>query len=199
MRQAFFPERGLLAEQAAHRCLTGQTLSSVLARLRLVTTAELLCPSAPPQTVLDLCGELEILCDAVQAVVRRRPGWLYSSFPEKAPVRVRRRLLYAAILCALRGALLTQRPATLLCEVLPDSVLLQLRGGLPGDAPLLLRRLAQEANGVAVFSSGPFLSAALRLPRIPDQPVCAPPSEKELIRDRFSLPYLYLSGFCAEP
>lgn len=199
MRQAFFPERSLLAEQAARRCLAGQGLGSVIARLRLVTTAELLCPSAPPQTVLDLCAELETLCNAVQEVVRRRPGWLYCSLPEKAPVRVRRRLLYAAVLCALRGALLTQRPATLLCEVLPDSVLLQLRGGLPGDAPLLLRRLAREGDGVAVFSSGPFLSAALRLPRIADQSVCEPPSARELIRDRFSLPYLYLSGFCADP
>lgn len=199
MRQAFFPERSLLAEQAARRCLAGQGLGSVAARLRLVTTAELLCPAAPPQTVLDLCAELEMLCNAVQEVVRRRPGWLYFSFPEKAPVRVRRRLLYAAVLCAMRGALLTQRPATLLCEVLPDSILLQLRGGLPGDAPLLLRRLARESDGVAVFSNSPSLSAALRLPRIPDHPPCEPPSAWDLIRDRFSLPYLYLSGFCVDP
>lgn len=199
MRQSFFSDRSFLAEKAAHRQLTGQELGSVTSRLRLVTTAELLCPAPPPRTTLDLCSELEVLCASVQEMVRRRPGWLYTAFSGTAPLPMRRRLLHAAVLCVLRGALMMERPAVLLGEVHQGSVLLQLRGGHPGDAPTLLHRLARESGGMAVFSNTAPLSAVLRLPLATNRLCCDPPLIQELLSDRFSLPYLYLTGFCAEP
>lgn len=198
MQQIFFSDRSLLAERAAHQRMTGQELGSVTARLCLVTTAELLCPAPPPRTILDLSAELEALCTSVQEMVRRRPGWLYASFSGSAPVTVHRRLLHASVLCVLRGALMAQRPAILLGEVQRGNVLLRLRGGLAGDAPALLRRLARETGGIAVFSSDVCLSAALRLPLTANGIPCEVPPAQELLLDRFSLPYLYLSGFCAD-
>lgn len=200
--------RAALAEQAARRALSGLGPGAVLPRLRLATTAELLCPAPPPERALDLGGELEALFEAVRQAVRRRPGWLYAALPAAPlPVLVRPRLLQAAVLCVLRGALQNAAPAVVVCQAQGSAALLCLRGGAAGaaqgrgrgDATPLLLRLAQQGGGTAVFTGSGGFSAVVRLPTAPGLPLCVPAGAGALLADRYSLPYQYLSGFCAGP
>lgn len=197
--------RTRLAEQAARRGLRGLDPLPVLSGLRLLTTAELLCPAPPPRRPADAAGTLEALCTAVQGSVRRRAGWLYAMIPpgQELPVGVRGRLLQAAVLCALQGALRTGGSRAVV-RCLPDagSLLLCLQGGAaaltPPDAVSLWKRLAAEGGGAAVFGAGPVFTACARLPLCTGSPAPAPAAEA-LLRDRYALPYVYLGEWCALP
>lgn len=197
--------RARLSEQAAGRRLGGLDPLPVLAGLRLLTTAELLCPGPPPRRPADAAAVLDALCGAVQAGVRRRAGWLYAMIPpgEELPVGVHGRLLQSAVLCVLRGALRTGGSrAVVRCLPRTGGILLCVRGGAaaltPADTVPLWKRLAAEGGGTAVFGSGPVFTAALRLPRRPG-PAASCPSAEEMLRDRYALPYIYLSDWCAQP
>ena len=193
--EPFEPLRGALSEQAAVR-----GAAAVQAQLRLVTTAELLCPAPPPVRTTDLSAELDALCAALTASVRRRPGWLYYA-PAGAvlPVLARPRLLQAAVLCMLRGVLhVPGGRAVVTCRMQGGAAELTLRGGTGGfDAPALLRQLAREAGGCAVIGAGAPFAAALRLPLCTALPPRPSPTAGELLRDKYSLPYIYLGRDCA--
>lgn len=197
--------RARLAEQAARRARSGLEPGPVLSGLRLLTTAELLCPAPPPRRPADAAAVLDALCGAVQAGVRRRAGWLYAMvFAQDAlPVAVHGRLLQAAVLCVLRGALYTGGSrAVVRCLPRQDHVLLCARGGAaaltPADTVPLWKRLAAEGGGTAVFGAGPVFTAAARLPLCPGTP--APyATVQDLLRDRYALPYLYLGDWFAQP
>lgn len=197
--------RTRLAEQAARRVRGGLDPGPVLGGLRLLTTAELLCPAPPPRRTVDAAGILEGVCAAVCAGVRRRAGWLYAMIPQKEelPVMVTGRLLQAAVLCTLRGALCTGGSrAVVRCLPAKDAVLLCMRGGAatftPADTPLLWKRLAAQGGGAAVFGAGPVFTAAARLP-LHAGPALPCPSPEELLRDRYALPYVYLGEWFAQP
>lgn len=197
--------RTRLAEQAARRGLRGLDPLPVLGGLRLLTTAELLCPAPPPRTPADAGALLEALCRSVQAGARRRAGWLYVMVPpgQALPVPVRGRLLQAAVLCALRGALRTGGSrAVVRCLPEPGCLLLCLQGGAaeltPADTVPLWKRLAAEAGGAAVFGAGPVFTACARLPLCAGTPLPVPGAE-ELLRDRYALPYIYLGEWMAQP
>lgn len=197
--------RARLAEQAARRAKGGLDPMPVLGGLRLLTTAELLCPAPPPRRPADAAGLLDALCAAVCAGVRRRPGWLYAMIPgaEELPVPVSGRLLQAAVLCVLRGALRTGGSrAVVRCLPQANSLLLCVRGGAaaltPGDTIPLWKRLAAQSGGAAVFGAGPVFTAAARLPMCPGRPLPCPQPE-ELLRDRYALPYVYLGEWFAQP
>lgn len=195
MMEGFEPLRGTLSEQAAFR-----GAAAVQAQLRLVTTAELLCPSPPPTRAADLNAELDALCEALRGSVRRRAGWLYyAPAGTPLPVLARPRLLQAAVLCTLRGVLRSPGGrAVLTCRMQGGAAELTLRGGTGGfDAPALLRRLAQEAGGCAVIGAGAPFAAALRLPLCTALPLRAAPTAEELLKDKYSLPYVYLGRDCA--
>lgn len=201
MQTEHLPRRQQLAEQAAQRALAGQSPGPVLPRLRLVTTAELLCPAPPPTTAIDLTAELQALCTAVQQAVRRRPGWLYLGVPDRAlPVAVRPRLLRAAVLCALRTVLAAGGNAALTVQLRQGDLMLCLRGGrgasLTGDAAALWRHCAAEGGGQALLVAGGAPCAVLRLPLRPDLACCPAPSVQGLVRDRLGLVAVYLDGFC---
>lgn len=195
--------RARLAEQAAARAARGAGPGALLPRLRLLTTAELLVPAAPCGA-RDLDAELDALCTACRQAVRRRPGWLYAMLPAMPlPVALRPRLLQAAVLCMLRGVLRTPDAAAVVaCRPCRGAVLFSLHGGaaraMPRDTTALLARLAAEAGGTAVFNAGAGFAACLRLPLAAGAPrPCTQPGA--LLRDRFSLPYLYLAGYTAGP
>lgn len=196
--------RTRLAEQAARRRLAGLDPQPVLSGLRLLTTAELLCPVPPPQRPADAAAVLQALCRAVQEGVRRRAGWLYAMIPqEELPASVRPRLLQAAVLCALRGALCTGGSrAVVRCLPASGSLLLCVQGGAadltPADTVPLWKRLAAEGGGTAVFGAGPVFTAAVRLPLragIPGRSCGA----QALLQDRYALPYVYLGEWFAHP
>ena len=69
--------REALAAQAARRALACRLPGPVLPRLRLLTTAELLCPAPPPGCASDAAGELSALCAAAGQMLRRPAFWLY--------------------------------------------------------------------------------------------------------------------------
>lgn len=197
--------RSRLAEQAARRGLRGLDPLPVWSGLRLLTTAELLCTAPPPRRPADAGTVLDALCRAVQAGVRRRAGWLYAMIPpgQALPVGVHGRLLQAAVLCALRGALRTGGSrAVVRCLPGADSLLLCLQGGAahltPADTIPLWKRLAAESGGTAVFGAGPVFTACARLPLRPGTPL-SPPEAEDLLRDRYALPYVYLGEWCALP
>lgn len=197
--------RARLAEQAAGRRLGGLDPLPVLSGLRLLTTAELLCRGAPPRRPADAGAVLDALCTAVQGSVRRRSGWLYAMVPpgRELPVPVHGRLLQAAVLCTLRGALRTGGSrAVVRCLPRKGGILLCVQGGAaaltPADTIPLWKRLAAEGGGAAVFGAGPVFTASVRLPLCPG--ICAPSSgAEELLRDRYALPYIYLGEWLAHP
>lgn len=195
--------RSALAGQAAHRARRGLAPGPVLSRLRLLTTAELLCPAPPPGRAADVPGELAALCDAAGRMLRRRAGWLQADLcPGPLPVLARGRLLQAAVLAWLRGDLLAGTPEVrLCCRAAGGAAILELQGGADprGDAAALLRRLAGEAGGTLLSTAGRPFRAAVRLPAANGFPVRTPPCPAVLLADRYSLPRLYLDGFCAEP
>lgn len=205
MEQPSSEIRARLAEQAARRELAGLDPQPVFGGLRLLTAAELLCPGPPPGKPVDTAAQLDALCRAVQSGVRRRPGWLYAMIPpgESLPAAVRGRLLQAAVLCVLRGALRTGGSrAVVRCLAGSGSLLLCAQGGAaaltPADTVPLWKRLAVEGGGCAVFGAGPVFTAAARLPLAAGTP--APCTEAEtLLRDRYSLPYVYLGEWLARP
>ena len=197
--------RARLAEQAARRTGSGLDPLPVLSGLRLLTTAELLCPAPPPRRPADAAGLLDALCTAVCAGVRRRAGWLYTLVPpgEELPVAVSGRLLQAAVLCALRGALRTGGSrAVVRCLPENGSLLLCMQGGAadltPADALPLWKRLAAQGGGTAVFGAGPVFTAAARLPLCPGTPAPCP-TPGDLLGDRYALPYVYLGEWFAQP
>lgn len=197
--------RTRLAEQAARRVRGGLDPLPVLGGLRLLTTAELLCPAPPPRRPTDAAGLLDALCAAVSGGVRRRAGWLYAMVPagEELPVAVQGRLLQAAVLCALRGALRTGGSrAVVRCLPEKNALLLCFRGGAvnltPADTVPLWKRLAAQGGGTAVFGAGPVFTAAARLPLCPGNPAPCP-AAGELLRDRYALPYVYLGEWFAQP
>lgn len=197
--------RARLAEQAARRAKDGLDPLPVWGGLRLLTTAELLCHAPPPCRPADAAGVLDALCAAVSAGVRRRAGWLYAMVPagETLPVPISGRLLQAAVLCALRGALHTGGSrAVVRCLPAKNFLLLCMRGGAasltPADAIPLWKQLAAQGGGTAVFGAGPVFTAAVRLPLCPG--LCAPcAGSAELLRDRYALPYVYLGEWLARP
>lgn len=195
--------RGALADQAARRALCGRRPGPVLPRLRLLTTAELLCPAPPPACAADAAGELDALCRAAAEMLRRRPGWLAARLDAgPLPVLARPALLQAAVLAWLRCALQAGADGVrLCCRAAGCAAVLELAGGADprGDAAALLARLAGEGGGSAVFAARGRFAAAVRLPTadgLPLRPAAAP---ADLLADRYSLPRLYLDGFCAEP
>lgn len=197
---AHFPtRRAALAEEAARRALAGLGPGPVLPQLRAQTVQELL--AQPGSAGCELCGVLQTLTEALAQCVRRRPGWLYAVFPPgtTCPVSVRPALMQAAVLEALRPVLACGGQAVL--EVKPRSraVLLCLRGGAPAGVLPLWQALARQSSGAAVFGSGAQFAAAALLPLCPGCRIQKSPSAPELLEDRFSLPYLFLSGYCAEP
>ena len=195
--------REALAGQAARRSIRGLPPGAVLPRLRLLTTAELLCPAPPPACAADLRAEVEAVCLAVQRMLRRRDGWLcFVCGADALPVLARPALAQAAVLAWLRGALLAgAEEVSLVCAGQGDGVRLSLSGGADpqGDAAALLEHLAREAGGTALFLAHGAFGAALRLPRADGLPLRTAPRAEELLADRYALPRLYLDGFCAEP
>ena len=142
----------------------------------------------------ELCGTLQTLTGALTQCVRRRPGWLYVMFPSgiTCPVPARPALVQAAVLEALRPAVLEVKPRS-------RAVLLCLRGGAPAGVLPLWQALARQSGGAVVFDSGAQFAAAAFLPLCPGCRIQKSPSTQELLEDRFSLPYLFLSGYCAGP
>ena len=195
--------RGALAAQAARRTLAGRLPGPVIPRLRLLTTAELLCPAPPPGRAVDAAAELAALCAAAGQTLRRRAGWLRADLcGGPAPVLARGALLQAAVLAWLRGALLAGAPGVRLgCRMAGGAAVIELAGGGDprGDAAALLRRLAGEAGGGLLLTAGGAFGAALRLPAADGLPLCPAPCPGDLLADRYGLPRLYLDGFCAEP
>lgn len=195
--------RQALAGQAARRTARGLPPGAVLPRLRLLTTAELLCPAAPPVCAADACAELEAVCSAARCMLRRRDGWLRFACADKVlPVLVRPALLQAAVLAWMRGALMAGADeVSLVCAEQGGAVRVSLCGGADphGDAAALLERLAREAGGTALFLARGAFGAALRLPRADGLPLRKPARAEDLLADRYALPRLYLDGFCAEP
>ena len=168
-------------------------------QLRAQTVQELL--AQPGGAGCELCGTLQTLTGALTQCVRRRPGWLYVMFPSgiTCPVPARPALVQAAVLEALRPVLACGGQAVL--EVKPRSraVLLCLRGGAPAGVLPLWQALARQSGGAVVFDSGAQFAAAAFLPLCPGCRIQKSPSTQELLEDRFSLPYLFLSGYCAGP
>lgn len=195
--------RQCLAGQAARRARAGLLPGPVLPRLRLLTTAELLCPSAPPACAADAAGELAALCTTAREMLRRRTDWLRAELcPGPLPVLARGTLIQGAVLAWLRGALLTAAPqVSLCCRAAGGAAVLELQGGADprGDAAALLTRLAGEAGGTLLTAAGEAFGAALRLPAADGLPLRPVPCPEELLADRYSLPRVYLDGFCAEP
>ena len=193
---ACFPtRRAALAEEAARRALAGLGPELVLPQLRAQTVQELL--AQPGGAGCELCGTLQTLTGALTQCVRRRPGWLYVMFPSgiTCPVPARPALVQAAVLEALRPVLACGGQAVL--EVKPRSraVLLCLRGGAPAGVLPLWQALARQSGGAVVFDSGAQFAAAAFLPLCPGCRIQKSPSTQELLEDRFSLPYLFLSGY----
>ena len=167
---ARFPtRRAALAEEAARRALAGLGPELVLPELL----------AQPGGAGCELCGTLQTLTGALTQCVRRRPGWLYAMFPSgiTCPVPARPALVQAAVLEALRPVLACVGQA-----VLP-----------------LWQALARQSGGAVVFDSGAQFAAAAFLPLCPGCRIQKSPSTQELLEDRFSLPYLFLSGYCAGP
>lgn len=195
--------REALAGQAAHRSVRGLPPGTVLPRLRLLTTAELLCPGVPPVCAAEAGAEVEAVCLAAQQMLRRRDGWLrFACTDGPLPILARPALIQAAVLAWLRGALLAGADEVgLVCAGQGGAVHLSLCGGADprGDAAALLERLAQEAGGTALFLARGAFGAALRLPRADGLPLREPSRREELLADRYALPRLFLDGFCAEP
>ena len=197
--------RTRLAEQAARRARAGLDPLPVLGGLRLLTTAELLCPAPPPRRTIAAAGVRAGVCAAGCAGVRRRPGGLYAMIPpgQELPLLVPGRLLQAAVLCALRGALRTGGSrAVVRCLPEKDALLLCMQGGAASltsaDTVPLWKRLAAQGGGTAVFGAGPVFTAAARLPLHPGTTAPCPAAE-DLLRDRYSLPYVYLGDWFARP
>jgi len=184
-----------LAERAARRILCGQGTEAIRAPLRLIYTAELL---SSPECVcaVDLNAELEAVCAALQASVRRRPGWLYYAVPDAiCPVAASARLLQAAVCSAAAGVLGRSLDARLVVTVLPQrsGAALLLRGSeglLDGDTTALLRRL----GGAVMWRGG--MAVRLAESRLPPRPAT---SQNSLLCDKFSPLYLYTGAFCADP
>ncbi len=198
---ARFPNRrAALAEEAARRALAGLSPGPVLPQLRAQTVQELLA-AQPSGTGCELCSVLQALTGALAQCVRRRPGWLYAVFPPDVPcpVAARPALVQAAMLEALRPILACGGQAVLEIKPRPRSVLLCLRGGAPAGVLPLWQALARQSGGAAVFGSGAQFAAAVLLPLCPGCRIQKSPSTQELLEDRFSLPYLFLSGYCAGP
>lgn len=190
--------RSTLAEEAARRALAGAAPGPVLSRLRTRTVQELLMLNS--HTGCELCPTLQALCTALGQCVRRRPGWLYTIFPtgNLCPVAAHPVLVQAAVLQALRPVLASGGQAVLQVRPLSGSTLLCLRGGAPASVPPLWQALARQ-GGTAVFGSGMQFSAAAQLFPAADCKIQRSPSALELLEDRFSLPYLFLSDYCAVP
>ena len=192
--------RAMLAAMAARLAVAGQGQQAVWAPLARLTAAELLCPAVPGS--VDMPAELEAVYTAAAQAVRRRPGWLCADVPGLSlPVLARPRLVQAAVLCVLAGALHSGSSALLRCTAVPGAALLVLRGGRKdsvGPAPALLRRLAAEGGGTVIFTAGEDFAAALRLPLAGGQPKPAR-TAADLLADRYSVLYQFLGPFCAGP
>lgn len=72
-------------------------------------------------------------------------------------------------------------------------------GRCPAGVLPLWQALARQSGGAVVFDSGAQFAAAAFLPLCPGCRIQKSPSTQELLEDRFSLPYLFLSGYCAGP
>lgn len=189
--------RALLARQAAGFALAGRGAGPLLPALRALTTAELL--TAPPGRAAELHAVLTALTAAAEAAVRRRAGWLKVELPPgPLPAAAPARLVQAAVLSVWRGALQSGASALVRGRADASSMWLALRGGRPGAAPALLAALARQGGGVLLQTARPPFAAVLRLPRAAGKTNPAPAAE-DLLRDRYSLLYLYLDGFCAGP
>lgn len=202
MAQRFPPSafsRSVLAEEASRRALAGSEPGPVLSQLRARTVQELLMLHS--HTGCELCSTLQTLCTALAQCVRRHPGWLYTIFPSgcTCPVAAHPVLVQAAVLQALRPILAGGGQAVLQVRPLSGSALLCLRGGAPAAVPSLWQALARQSGGTAVFGSGKQFSAAAQLLPAADCKMQKSPSAAELLEDRFSLPYLFLSDYCAVP
>ena len=117
-------------------------------------------------------------------------------------MRLSRRLAVRAVsIAVLVGALAWIGGGQAVLEVKPRSraVLLCLRGGAPAGVLPLWQALARQSGGAVVFDSGAQFAAAAFLPLCPGCRIQKSPSTQELLEDRFSLPYLFLSGYCAGP
>ena len=149
--------REALAGQAARRSACGLPPGTVLPRLRLLTTAELLCPAVPPACAADACAEVEAVCLAARGMLRRRGSWLcFFCGDGPLPVLARPALLQAAVLAWLRCALQAGADGVrLCCRAAGCAAVLELAGGADprGDAAALLARLAGEGGGSAVFAA----------------------------------------------
>lgn len=108
-------------------------------------------------------------------------------------------LVQAAVLEALRPVLACGGQAVLEVKPRSHAVLLCLRGGAPAGVLPLWQALARQSGGAVVFDSGAQFAAAAFLPLCPGCRIQKSPSTQELLEDRFSLPYLFLSGYCAGP
>ena len=109
------------------------------------------------------------------------------------------RVVQAAGLEALRPVLACGGQAVLEVKPRSHAVLLCLRGGAPAGVLPLWQALARQSGGAVVFDSGAQFAAAAFLPLCPGCRIQKSPSTQELLEDRFSLPYLFLSGYCAGP
>ena len=195
-------ERDALAEAAARRVLAALPPGPVTARLRLLTTAELLCPAPPPRRPAGLCDELRALEQAAQAAVRRRPGWLtVECGKDPLTVSAPPRLVQAAVLSVWRCALLEGTNTGACCRRAGSAAVVQLWGASArllarSDAAALLSCLARRTGGTLLLTACGPGTAVLRLP-LCGGTVAPAPEPEQLLTDRYSLPHLYLAGFCA--
>ena len=98
-------------------------------------------------------------------------------------------------------ALRRGRPAQVGWRAGAGGALLWVRGAPPAPEQAgLLPRLAAVGGGAAAVAARPPFAAAVRLPlaAVPAQQKAAGQAE-DLLADRYSLLYQYLSGFCAGP
>lgn len=163
------------------------------------TVQELL--AQPGGAGCELCGTLQTLTGALTQCVRRRPGWLYAMFPvgdhlpcSSAPGAGagRRPGSLAPCLGLRRAGGAGSKAAFPRCAALPA-------GRCPAGVLPLWQALARQSGGAVVFDSGAQFAAAAFLPLCPGCRIQKSPSTQELLEDRFSLPYLFLSGYCAGP
>lgn len=200
------PARQRLAEQAARRVRLGLAPGPALEALRAVTTAELLdaaVSASPGRRAADAAEVLGAVCDAARQAVRRPAGWLYAAVDTPAPVAVPAALLTAAVLAALRTALQTPgRRAVVRCLPRRDQVIVCVQAGDradTADAAALWRAAGARGGGTCVFGGGPVFTAALRLPLCPGLPLAPAATARDLLADRYALPYVYLGEWCAGP
>lgn len=192
---SFGIRRESLAQRAALCSAAGRDTAPLLPALRRLTTAELLAAPGAATGAVDLGGAVSAVCRAAEQAVRRR-GWLDVGLCEAPlPVHAPARLLQAAVLAVLRGALLCNAAGSVRCFPLAGSAVLCLRGGSEPAATALLRHLGGQ---LLLGANAPF-TAILRLPLAQGAPTKTVCRAEDLLADRYSVLYQYLEGFCAGP